>query len=149
MALDSTDRHILSLLQADGKISFQDLGQAVGLSPAAAFQRVKRLEQRGIVAGYHALVDAQAVGRGLLAFVRVLPGPQTSAQTLHEGWRASPEVLECHRLTGDDGYLLKLRVRDGSTLSRFLDAARASGCRARAEIRLETLFERWTVALGG
>jgi Lrp/AsnC family leucine-responsive transcriptional regulator len=145
MIIDHIDRHIVMLLQADGKLSFQDLGDAVGLSAAAAFQRVRRLEERGVITGYHAQVAPSSVGRGLLAFVRLRTGPTTAVHRLIEEWRASTDVLECHRMSGRDGYLLKLRVGRWEVLTGFLDAARAAGCTASVDLSLSTEFERWSL----
>lgn len=117
----------------------------MGLSAPAIFQRVRKLESAGVIMGYHARVDPGAVGRGILAFVRVRPGPKVDARTLIAQWRRSAAFLECHRLSGDDCYLLKVRLGAISDLSELLDAARRAGCQAQAELALETAFERWTV----
>jgi Lrp/AsnC family leucine-responsive transcriptional regulator len=143
--LDSTDLRIVSILQADGKLSYQELGEAVGLSAPAAFQRVRKLENAGLITGYHARVNPAAAGKPLIAFVQVHPGPQAQPAELLSRWRRSPAVLECHRLTGADRYLLKLRLEQVGALGAFLDAARRAGCQAESELAVETAFERWTV----
>lgn len=143
--LDSTDRRIVAILQNDGKLSYQELGEAVGLSAPATFQRVRKLESAGVITGYHARVDPGAVGRGILAFVRVGPGPKVDARTLISQWGRSAAFLECHRLSGEDGYLLKVRLGAISDLGELLDGARRAGCAVEAELALETAFERWTV----
>lgn len=143
--LDVTDRRIAAILQNDGKLSYQELGEAVGLSAPATFQRVRKLESSGVITGYHARVDPGAVGRGILAFVRVRPGPKVDARTLISQWRRSANFLECHRLSGEDGYLLKVRLGAISDLGELLDGARRAGCAVEAELALETAFERWTV----
>ncbi len=148
MKLDHVDRHIVVLLQADGKLSFQDLGEAVGLSAAAAFQRVRRLEERGVITGYHAHVAPSAVGRERLAFVRLRLGRGAALHRLVQEWKASPDVLECHRVSGHDGYLLKLRIAKLETLTGFLDAARAAGCSAEVDLSLSTEFERCSLTPG-
>ncbi len=140
--LDRTDRRIIVALQADGKLSYQELGEAVGLSAPAAFQRVRKLEVAGVITGYHASVDPAAAGRPLAAFVRVQPGPGTDRTQLLARWRRSTTVLECHRLSGLDRYLLKLRLDGVATLGAFLDATREAGCTAESELALETAFER-------
>lgn len=142
---DSVDRRIMAVLQAHGKLSYQDLGEAVGLSAPAAFQRVRKLESAGVITGYHARVDPARTGKPLIAFVQVQPGPGTQAAQLVTRWRRSPAVLECHRLTGADRYLLKLRLSDVGALGEFLDGARQAGCSVESELAVETAFERWTV----
>lgn len=143
--IDATDRRIIAILQADGKLSYQDLGEAVGLSGPAAFQRVRKLEGGGVITGYHARVDPTAVGKPVIAFVQVHPGPEAQTAQLLSRWRRSPAVLECHRLTGADRYLLKLRLDEVGALAHFLDAARRAGCRVESELAVETAFERWTL----
>jgi len=133
------------MLQADGKLSYQDLGEAVGLSAPAVFQRVRKLERAGVIAGYHARVDPAAAGKPVLAFAQVHPGPEAQTGQLLARWRRSPAVLECHRLTGADRYLLKLRLEDLSALGAFLDATRTAGCTVESQLAVETAFERWTV----
>jgi Lrp/AsnC family leucine-responsive transcriptional regulator len=143
--MDAADRHLLSLLQGDSRLTYEELGEAVGLSAPAAYQRVRKLEESGAVIGYHARVAPGAMGRGVVAFVHVTPGPGTRVDRLVEGWDATGDVLECHRVTGGHGYLLKLRLHSVDDLGPHLDAARRAGCAALAEVGLATLFERWTV----
>ncbi len=143
--LDSVDRRIIAILQADGKLSFQDLGEAVGLSAPAAFQRVRKLERAGVITGYHARVDPAAAGKAVLAYVHVQPGPGVETAQLLSRWRRSPAVLECHRLTGADRYVLKLRLQDVAALGAFLDAARRAGCDVGSDLAVETAFERWAL----
>ena len=143
--IDATDRRIIAILQADGNLSYQDLGEAVGLSGPAAFQRVRKLEGGGVITGYHARVDPTAVGKPVIAFVQVHPLPEAQTAQLLSRWRRSPAVLECHRLTGADRYLLKLRLDDVGALADFLDASRRAGCRVESELAVETAFERWTL----
>ena len=143
--IDRTDRHILAILQADGKLSYQELGEAVGLSAPAVFQRVRKLEAAGVIAGYHARIDPEAAGKPLVAFVHVHPSPDTEMPQLLARWRRTSAVLECHRLTGADRYLLKLRLENVGALSAFLDGARRAGCSVESELAVETAFERWVV----
>lgn len=143
--MDAADRHLLSLLQGDSRLTYEELGEAVGLSAPAAYQRVRKLEEAGAVIGYHARVAPEALGRSVVAFVHVTPGPDTQMDRLIKGWDAAGEVLECHRVTGGHGYLLKLRLGSVDELGPHLDAARRAGCAAVAEVGLATLFERWTV----
>jgi Lrp/AsnC family leucine-responsive transcriptional regulator len=129
-------------------MAYQDLGQAVGLSGPAAFQRVRKLEARRIVLGYHARVDAQAIGRGFLAFVRAVPGPNTPIASLVRQWAAVGDIQECHRLGSDGGYLLKLRVAGIEHLAAHADAARRAGCTVSVDVAMDSPFERWTLPVG-
>jgi len=85
------------------------------------------------------------VGKPLVAFVRVRPGPEADIAQLLARWRRSAVVVECHRVTGVDGYLLKLRLDGVATLGALLDAVHAAGCTAESEVALQTVFERWTI----
>jgi Lrp/AsnC family leucine-responsive transcriptional regulator len=148
MEYDAIDRRLLALLQIDGRIAYQDLGQAVGLSGPAAFQRVRKLEARGILVGYHARVNPLEVGRGLLAFLRVVPGSNTVVERLVKRWAAVDDILECHRLGSDGGYLLKVRVADIARLAAHADAARGAGCSVSVDVVLASPFERWMLPVG-
>lgn len=143
--LDRIDRHILALLQAAGRTSYQELGDSVGLSGPAAYQRVRKLEAAGVITGYHARVAPQEIGRAVVAFVWVCPGQGTDVRRLIAGWTAAGDVLECHRVTGPDGYLLKLRLGRVSELDGHLEAVRKVGCSAEAYVGLRTVFERSTL----
>lgn len=122
MAIDRTDRRILEALQRDGRITNAELADRVQLSASACLRRVQRLEASGVIAGYAARVDPQAVGLGLQAFVRVQL-KQHDAETIERfvrlvnGWE---EVAACHALTGDMDYLLHIHVADLEHFSRFL-----------------------------
>ena len=121
-ALDRTDLRLLALLQRDGRASNADLATQVNLSPSACLRRIQRLESAGVVAGYAARLDPQALGLGLQAFVRVqlekhgAPGIERFVRAVQD-W---DEVVACHALTGDMDYLLHVYVRDLEHFSRFL-----------------------------
>ncbi len=121
-AIDTMDRKLLRVLQEDGRITNQALAQRCGLSPAACFDRVKRLRASGVIAGYTALLDPGSIGRALMIFVEVLLDRTTddafaafSAHVLR-----LPEVLECHMVAGGFDYLLKVRVADMAAYRAFL-----------------------------
>ena len=121
-ALDRTDLRLLALLQRDGRASNADLATQANLSPSACLRRIQRLESAGVVAGYAARLDPQALGLGLQAFVRVqlekhgAPGIERFVRAVQD-W---DEVVACHALTGDMDYLLHVYVRDLEHFSRFL-----------------------------
>ena len=144
-SLDSTDRRIVVALKADAKLSYEEFGKAVGRSAAAAFQRVRKLEAGGVITGNHASVDPAAGGKPLVAFVRVQPGPGADMGQLLARWRRTATVVECHRVSGPDRYVVKLRLDGVATLGTFLDATRKAGCAAESELVLETPFEKGAI----
>ncbi len=121
-ALDETDRRLLRILQADGRITNQALAQQANLSPAACFDRIKRLRDRGVIAGYAALLDPDKVGLPLLIFVEVLLDRTTGEvfEQFAATVRRTPEILECHMVAGGFDYLIKARVADMDAYRRFL-----------------------------
>ena len=120
-ALDETDRYILQILQAEGRISNVDLAQRVNLSPPATHARVRRLEEQGFIRQYVALLDPAKVGYDMLCFVRVSLQLHQSqpVERFGEIIQDMPEVLECHHITGEYDYLLKVAVRNRKDLERF------------------------------
>ena len=120
--LDRTDLRLLALLQCNGRATNADIAAQVNLSPSACLRRIQRLESAGVVAGYAARLDPQALGLGLQAFVRVrlekhgAPGIERFVRAVQD-W---DEVVACHALTGDMDYLLHVYVRDLEHFSRFL-----------------------------
>jgi Lrp/AsnC family leucine-responsive transcriptional regulator len=121
-AFDRTDLALLRALEADGRLSNVELAQRVNLSPSACLRRVQRLEADGVIAGYHAQLDAAKLGLGLHAFVRVQLKSHGAADIARfaEDIRGWDEVARCHALTGDMDYLIEVRVRDLEHFSRFL-----------------------------
>ena len=121
-SIDATDRRLLRVLQEDGRITNQELARQAGLSPAACFERIKRLRERGIITGYAAMLDPDKLGRGLMVYVEVLLDRTTddvfAAFAAHI--RAVEDVMECHMVAGGFDYLLKVRVRDMAAYRAFL-----------------------------
>ena len=118
--LDEINRRLLGELQRDGRVAIAELGRRVGLSAPAVAERVGRLERDGVITGYRAVVDPQAIGFPLAAVVRVRP----FARQIHkipELAERTPEVVECERITGEDCYLLRLHVRAIDDLEEVLD----------------------------
>lgn len=116
--MDEKDLLIVSLLQKDGRMSNVEIARAVELTPSATLERVRKLEERGIIRGYAALLEPTALNLGLLAFiaVRVENDEQQTAEVL----AAQPFVQELHHLAGDDCFLVKVRARDTEDLYRIL-----------------------------
>ncbi len=120
--LDDTDLRLLRLLQADGRITNQALASRCNLSPAACHERVRRLKAAGVIQGYAALLDPQAIDRGLLIFVEVQL-ERTTGDLFAEfaaAARAAPEILECHMVAGGFDYLIKARLADMAAYRSFL-----------------------------
>jgi Lrp/AsnC family transcriptional regulator, leucine-responsive regulatory protein len=124
--LSTNDARILEVLQRDGRRPYADLGADVGMSGPSAHERVKKLEARRIITGYAAIVDPRAVGYDVLAFSWVTQAPGTIANDLTAAFAAIPEIEECHHITGEADYLIKVRARDTRDLERVLRAVRAT-----------------------
>lgn len=117
--MDEIDRIILGELQRDARLSWADLGRAVGLSAPAATERVRRLEAAGVITGYHAAVDPAKAGLGLEAIVRLSAPPELGPE-LDRVVRDTPEVLEFHHVTGTEGFIAHVAVRDVGHLEQTL-----------------------------
>ncbi len=120
--LDNIDRRILRELQRDGRISFVNLADKVGLSTSPCLERVRRLERDGFITGYHARLDPARVDAGLLVFVEISLA-YTSGRVFEEfrdAVRRWPQVLECHLVAGEYDYLLKVRISDMGSYRQLL-----------------------------
>lgn len=117
--MDDIDRNLLRMLQDDARQSYAELGRRVGLTPPAVTERVRRLEAKGVISGYHARVDLNRAGYGLVAFIR-LSSPTELATQLGRVAEESPEVLEFHHVTGTEGYMLKVAARSIEHLERVI-----------------------------
>ena len=125
--LDETDRKIIEILQEDGRISMKDLGKLIGLTSPAVSERIKRLENCGIISGYKAIINPDALGRNIKAFIHIsLPGSQSYAEFL-ENAKSDPRIVKCHHITGDDCSLLKVLVRDMQELENVIDSIKKIG----------------------
>lgn len=118
--LDPTDIAILEALQLDGRQSVSSLGKTVGLSQPATSERLKRLEDRGIITGYSAIVDPNALGLGMMAIIRLRTTHEHIKSCLGQ-FAAMPEILEVLRLTGEDCFHLKVIVPSASDLENIVD----------------------------
>jgi Lrp/AsnC family transcriptional regulator, leucine-responsive regulatory protein len=120
--LDDIDREILRHLLADGRMSNLDLAHGIGLSPAATHARVRRLEERGVITGYAARVDQERAGLDLLCLISIgiQLHHQDAVSRIRTALAALPEVLECHHLTGQFDYQIKVALPDRRALERFV-----------------------------
>lgn len=114
--MDAIDLKLLSLLQAEGRTSNEKLGDAIGLSVSAVNERIKKLQKQGIVLGWEARISPQKVGLDVLAFIHILLGEKIDEGLFLKKVEKVPEILECHHITGDWSYLLKVRCK---TISHF------------------------------
>ena len=132
----------MRLLATDGRMSFTDLGKATGLSTSAVHQRVRRLEQRGVIRGYRAVVDAEAVGLALTAFISVKPIDPAAPDDVPERLADIAGLEACHSVAGDENYILKVRVGSPTDLERLLAQIRAqAGVSTRTTVVLSTPYE--------
>jgi Lrp/AsnC family leucine-responsive transcriptional regulator len=118
--LDSTDRKIIGELTSDGRVSLAELGRRVSLSSPAVAERVQRLERAGVITGYRAEVDPRTLGYQLTAIVRIKPAPGQLSR-IPELAAEIPQISECHRITGEDCFYLKVYLRSIDELSSLLD----------------------------
>ncbi|HEY7196822.1 MAG TPA: Lrp/AsnC family transcriptional regulator [Gaiellaceae bacterium] len=118
--LDAINRRLLIELQEDGRLSIAELARRVNLSAPAVADRVQRLEEAGVIAGYRAVVDPKAVGYPIAAIVRIRPNTSQLSK-IPELAREVPEVVECHRVTGEDCYVMHLHLRAMDDLEEILD----------------------------
>jgi Lrp/AsnC family leucine-responsive transcriptional regulator len=118
--LDETDRRLLRELEENSRLSLAELGRRVNLSSPAVAERLQRLERTGVITGYRAEVDPKALGYPIAAFVRIRPTTR-QLQKIPELAREVPEVVECHRVTGEDCFVLKLHLRAMDDLEDILD----------------------------
>jgi Lrp/AsnC family leucine-responsive transcriptional regulator len=148
IVLDEKDAKILEILQKDGRTSNVDLARAVELTPSATSERLRKLEERGLIKGYTAILDPDALGLGLLAFIFIrVDDPEDligRAEGTAEALSALPSVLELHHLAGEDCFLVKVRARDTDDLYRILrdELGRFKAIRStRTTIVLKTVKE--------
>jgi Lrp/AsnC family transcriptional regulator, leucine-responsive regulatory protein len=120
MTLDTTDQRLLAELQDDARLSLAELGRRVGLSSPAVADRLRRLEGDGVVAGYRTEVSPEALGLSLTSIIRIRPSPRQLSKVADLA-RTTPEVVECHRITGEDCFFIRAHVRDVHHLEELID----------------------------
>ncbi len=147
---DAVDGQILQFLQREGRASYAEVGARVGMSAPSAHERAKKLEARGVIRGYAALVDPVALGLGVLAFMFVRQAPGTVVTDLTEDFAAIPEIEECHHVAGEADYLLKVRAPDTRNLERILRAIQTmpSVFATETQVVFSTPFERRPLPTG-
>jgi len=145
--LDETGRKILAILQKEGRMPFSTLGHHVGLSAPAVAERVRRMEDIGLITGWRALVDRRRLGWTMTAFMRI-SCPGEKYQAIRRLALDLPEVIDCHHVTGEDCFFLKLAVGSVEQLERVIDRFRDVG-RTVSAIALSTVVEDKPPAIGG
>jgi Lrp/AsnC family transcriptional regulator, leucine-responsive regulatory protein len=140
--VEKTDRQILGLLAQDGRMSYTDLGKATGLSTSAVHQRVKRLEERGLILGYGASIDHAAAGKPLTAFISVTPFDPSEPDDYPDRLESISEIESCWSGAGDESYIRKVRVATPADLEDLLARIRsAANVSTRTTIVLSTPYE--------
>lgn len=144
--LDRTDWQILRELQQNARLSFAELGRMVNLSRPAVAERMRRLEEMGVIAGYRAEIDLSKLGYSITAFIR-LKAQADKVELLASLIRSSPEVLECYRGLGDDTFIAKVVVASLPHLETLLDRFAANG-QVSTSIALSSVVHKQVVTQG-
>lgn len=140
--VEEIDRKILSLLCRDGRMSFTDLSRETGLSVSATHQRVRRLERRGLIKGYVAVIDPADAGLPLTAFVSIKPFDPAAPDDAPQRLASLAAIEACHSVAGDENYILKVRVASPAALEELLQEIRAlANVSTRTTIVLSTPYE--------
>jgi Lrp/AsnC family leucine-responsive transcriptional regulator len=142
--IDEMDRRILFLLQQDARLPNAEIARRVGMAPSATLERLRKLEERGVIQGYEVRLDPRKLGLGLTAFVFVKAQDQQGEVDTGERLKQHANVLEVHHIAGEDCYLVKVRATDAEELGRMLrvDFGNLPGVRStRTAIVLGTLKE--------
>lgn len=147
-SLDDTDRSIIRLLRADGRMSNAALAEAIGMSPSACLRRLRLLEHRGVIRGYTALIDAPAARDLVVVIVQITLERQTDEhlKRFEEAVRRCPEVRECYLMTGIADYLLRVEARDAADYERIHKDALS---RMPGVARIQSSFAIRSVIRGG
>lgn len=124
---DKIDLKIISILQNDGRRRLADIAEDVDLSAPAVMERVKKLEASGVIRGYQALVDARKVGKDITAFIGVSIGNQRDLEQFAAQMMHQADVLECHHVTGDESFILKVKAANTTALEKLLGEIRSVG----------------------
>ena len=140
--MEEIDRKIVSLLARSGRMSFTELARQAGLSVSAVHQRVRRLEQDGVIKGYAAVFDPVDIGLPLTAFVSIKPFDAAAPDDVPQRLQALTAIEACHSVAGDENYILKVRVASPGALEELLQQIRSmAGVSTRTTVVLSTPFE--------
>ena len=146
--IDKIDHQIVSLLQTDARLSNAALAEKVGLTTSTVHERVKKLEKKGVIKGYVALADAEALGKPIMAFIHLTVGSVSTnyleaKNSVLSICQQEPDVLECHAVAGEDCYILKVRAASPGGLEKLIERIRCNAqvSRTTTSIVLSTLKE--------
>ena len=139
--LDDVGWHIIEILQQDARISFRDLGRKIGLSAPATAERVRKMEEVGIICGYHAEINHEKIGLPVTAFIRIVV-PKDKREYIHERLYEFPEVLECYRLAGIDSFIIKVSTPSITHLEGLIDRLGQYGQSTTSIILSTTMTKR-------
>ncbi|HEX6400826.1 MAG TPA: Lrp/AsnC family transcriptional regulator [Actinomycetota bacterium] len=147
--MDERDLTILAALQEDGRATFAEVGARVGLSASAVHDRVRKLEQQGVIRGYRAVVDPEAIGLYVTALIAASPLDPQQPDDLPDRVREFPEVEDCLSVAGDENYVLKVRTRTTGDLEDLIRRLREkAGVVTKTTIALSIPFEDRPIATG-
>ncbi len=144
--MDRYDISILKRLQENARLSTAEIGRSIGLSTTATKERIKKLEDEGVIQAYHAKLDAKSVGFSLVAFITV-PVGDIGIKEMGERLLATEEVLECHKVTGNTCFLVKVKVRDADHLEHLVDSINQYARNTYTYLVLSTLKEEGLLPL--
>jgi Lrp/AsnC family leucine-responsive transcriptional regulator len=149
--IDDIDIKILTIMQENAKISNAEIARRIDMAPSGVLERIRKLEERGVIKGYFPQLNAKALGHGLLAFVFVRTDETSGEQLTAMKIAQIPEVLEVHHVAGEDCYVVKVRSADTESLGKLLRekiGALPAVKSTRTTIVLETVKESMTLAIG-
>lgn len=147
--LDITDLKILDMLQANGRSHLGEIAKRVELSPPAVMERIKKLEAHGVIQSYHALLDAKRLGKDITAFISVSIGHQRYIDSFSSLMVGQRDVLECHHVTGEESFIVKVKCNTTVSLEKLLAEIRSMEgvTRTVTKVVLSTLKETQTIEL--
>lgn len=148
---DETDLRILAVLQEDARASNAEIGRSLGLSTSTVFERIRKLEARGVIWGYETRINPRAVGVGVTAFVFIEAMEIAKEDEVETALLAMPEIQEIHKIAGEDAFIVKIKTTDNETLGRVLrEGVEHAGVRSiKTTIVLATARERQMIPIPG